>query len=95
MLTLNSSPQSTYSAEENSWTQERRDFCCTHFRRACKAQVREVPKWVVHDVNIPVDVPVKKEVPVPETVIKTVKASMGFRTGRAPKRWFHWSDDDL
>lgn len=64
------------SAEENSWTQERRDFCCTHFRRACKAQVREVPKWVVHDVNIPVDVPVKKEVPVPETVVKTVKAGM-------------------
>ena len=35
-------------------------------------QVKVVPKWVVHDVRIPVDVSVKKEVPVPHTVVKTV-----------------------
>ena len=33
-----------------------------------------VPKWVVHDVRIPVDVTVKKTVPVPHTVVKNVMA---------------------
>ena len=36
-------------------------------------QVKKVPKWVVHDVHVPVDVPVKKEVPVPVTTVKTVQ----------------------
>ena len=58
---------------ETSWEEDRQTFCCTHFQRACKAEVKKVPKWVVHDVHVPVDVPVKKEVPVPVTTVKTVQ----------------------
>ena len=63
--------------EENSWTKERQSYCCSHFQRGCAPLVREVPKWVVHDVNVPVDVPVKKEVPVPVTKVKTVQVRVG------------------
>lgn len=58
---------------ENSWTKEQQSYCCSHFQRGCAPLVREVPKWVVHDVNVPVNVPVKKEVPVPVTKVQTVQ----------------------
>lgn len=54
-------------------------------------QVKKVPKWVVHDVHVPVDVPVKKEVPVPVTTVKTVQA-------REPSWWpfraWSWGIDE-
>ena len=43
--------------------------------------MKKVPKWVVHDVHVPVDVPVKKEVPVPVTTVKTVQVGGIFGCG--------------
>ncbi|CAJ1393184.1 unnamed protein product [Effrenium voratum] len=61
-----------YSDWKNQWSDEVRSYCCQHYHRACAPHIEYKPKVVVHDVRVPVQVPLDQPVPVPVTYHKTV-----------------------